>query len=160
MKQKLLPTLIFSLLIFHSSLISVEIVVDKTIKKSTFKRDNAKEVVTNSATGLMWQDDSRAKNIKKDWEEAKNYCRNLTHAGYNDWYLPSIKELESIVDTTRYNPAIKEEFINTASSGYWSSSPSISMVNDDFWHVSFNYGLSYDRHDSDKFYVRCVRAGQ
>ncbi len=73
-------------------LIAYEIVIDKTFiapiidKESIFTRDNSKEIVTDSVTGLMWQDDSSAKSVKKDWEDAKAYCQNLTHGGYNDWY--------------------------------------------------------------------------
>ena len=31
-----------------------------------------------------------------EWEDAKNVCDKLDLNGYNDWYLPSIKELDLI----------------------------------------------------------------
>ena len=146
-------------------LIAYEIVIDKTFiapkidKESIFTRDNSKEIVTDSVTGLMWQDDSSAKSVKKDWEDAKAYCQNLTHGGYNDWYLPSISELESLADVSKQNPAIKEGFKNVASSFYWSSSPNVSGSKN-AWYVYFSYGSSYSSYKTYEYYVRCARAGQ
>ena len=149
------------------STFGVEIVVDKTIKKldfkiekkSTLKRNDIKEVVNDSTTGLMWQDDDRAKSVKKDWDNAKSYCQNLTHTDYDDWYLPSIKELEVLIDITKYNPAIKQVFKNIISSYYWSSLPSVSDSKY-AWDVNFMYGHSYSYSRKNGRYVRCVRAGQ
>lgn len=163
MLKKLLLTTLFCSVAF-----GYEIVVDETVKelgfklekKSTLSRDDAKEVVVDSATGLMWQDDRRASSVKKSWEDAKRYCQNLSHAGYSDWYLPSIKELETLADTSKNDPAIKKGFVNVVSSYYWSSSSDVSDSKD-AWNVYFEDGDSYyyDRKASD-FYVRCARAGQ
>ncbi|MDQ7044259.1 MAG: DUF1566 domain-containing protein [Sulfurimonas sp.] len=51
-------------------------------------------IVSDSVTGFMWQDDSRAKNVKRDWSGAKKYCKSLNFTGYDDWHVPSISELE------------------------------------------------------------------
>lgn len=61
--------------------------------------DNGDGTITDSATGLMWQtaDDG----VTRDWEEALSYAENLEYAGHDDWRLPSVKELQSIVDYTR-----------------------------------------------------------
>ena len=47
----------------------------------------------------------------------KNYC------GYSDWRLPTDKELESLVDRTRFGPALPfgHPFSNVQSYCYWSS---------------------------------------
>lgn len=61
--------------------------------------DNKDGTVTDRATGLMWAQDDSGKGM--DWEHALAYCEGLALAGQNDWRLPSVKELESIVDYTR-----------------------------------------------------------
>jgi hypothetical protein len=55
--------------------------------------------ITDLATGLMWQqaDDGKA----RDWQSALFYAENLSLAGYSDWRLPNVKELNSIVDYKR-----------------------------------------------------------
>jgi hypothetical protein len=115
--------------------------------------------VYDASTGLRWQDDPDAKTLKRDWKRAKSYCENLTLDGYSDWRLPSYSELLSIVEYTKYNPAIKTGFKNTATDDYWSASPS---VNDDSyaWLVFFNSGLAFGNTKTNKVYVRCVRGRQ
>jgi hypothetical protein len=55
--------------------------------------------VLDLATGLMWaQADS---GTGMDWETALAYAQDSELAGYDDWRLPSTKELQSIVDYTR-----------------------------------------------------------
>ncbi len=157
MLQKLLLTAMLT-----ASLFGVEIVINKSqemYKKPTFVRNSSKEIVTNTKTGLMWQDDTSVKNVKKTWSEAKSYCKNLNFAGHDDWFLPTISQLESLVDTKRYNPAVKKEFKNIISSNYWSSSPYV-LDSYNAWYVNFMYGGSNDYYKTYNYYVRCTRAGQ
>ncbi len=61
--------------------------------------DNGDGTISDLATGLMWQtaDDG----IARDWQEALLYAEENTTGGHNDWRLPNIKELQSIVDYSR-----------------------------------------------------------
>ncbi len=75
--------------------------------------DNANGTISDLATGLMWQtaDDGNT----RSWQDAISYCENLDVSGYNDWRLPNIKELQSIVDyskspATSNSPAINSLF--------------------------------------------------
>jgi len=75
--------------------------------KNDFK-DNGDGTVTDEATGLMWMKvDSgklkagKNKDGKLNWREALSWAENLEYAGYSDWRLPNVKELQSIVDYTR-----------------------------------------------------------
>lgn len=125
-------------------------------KSSTLQRDNAKEVVIDLKTQLMWQDDASVKSVKKNWQGAIDYCAALRFAGYDDWRLPKRLELLSITDKSKVKPAIKAKFANVVSDHYWSSSSSASRA-DGAWYVNFNYGNGNASNKSDELYVRCVR---
>ena len=68
--------------------------------------DNSDGTISDNATGLMWsQDDSGADAPGGlNWEEALAYAEaqnTANYLGYSDWRLPSVKELQSIVDYDR-----------------------------------------------------------
>jgi len=113
--------------------------------------------VSDNETGLMWQDDLSAKEVKLSWNGAKKYCIALTNSNYSDWRLPDYNELLGIVDYSRTKPAIKNIFINTAFSGYWSSNSDVSSSTK-AWYVLFSSGDTYSYHKSDLNHVRCVRS--
>jgi len=94
----------------------------------------------------------------------KTYCENLSFAGYLDWRLPNIRELISIVDHKRYDPAINPNFISR-SGPYWSSTTCKIDLNNaydegDAWNVFFLEGNDYWDNKHDGNFVRCVRGGQ
>jgi len=83
--------------------------------------NNGNGTVTDTSTGLMWQQDTarddQGNYDTMTWEEALAYCESRTLGGHTDWRLPTIKELRSLVDYTRYNPAINTTYFpNTVSS--------------------------------------------
>lgn len=61
--------------------------------------DNGDGTITDEATGLMWMQDDRDEAL--NWEDALGYAENKEYAGYSDWRLPDVKELQSIVDYSR-----------------------------------------------------------
>jgi len=114
----------------------------------------------NEMGDLIWQDSDDAKVVQKDWKAAKEYCEALVLGSKDDWRLPNIKELQSIVDINEYKPAIKKEFKNVAIKGYyWSSTVDIST--DGYaWSIAFNYGNTTKDSILNEFYVRCVRGAE
>lgn len=56
--------------------------------------DNGDGTVTDNVTGLMWQHEM---DEKMTWDEAVIYAENSTLSGYDDWRMPSIKELYSLI---------------------------------------------------------------
>ncbi|RBW44581.1 hypothetical protein DS885_11190 [Psychromonas sp. B3M02] len=56
---------------------------------------NTDGTVTDKATGLMWQSTDDGK--RRNWQDSLAYAENAEYAGHSDWRLPSIKELQSIV---------------------------------------------------------------
>ena len=121
-------------------------------------RDDVNEVVTDNNTSLVWQDNSDAQTILKDWQGAIDYCEAMDFAGQTDWRLPSITELESIVDTAN-TPTIKSEFQNTISRLYWSSTTNAYNASG-VWGVYFLTGYTESFGKTNNVYVRCVRGGQ
>ncbi len=83
--------------------------------------DNGDGSVSDSMSGLMWQqaDSGQA----RDWSGALTYCNDLVLAGHDDWRLPNIKELQSIVDYRRNDPAIDPQFFvqRDKKAWFWSS---------------------------------------
>ncbi|MBO7127052.1 DUF1566 domain-containing protein [bacterium] len=67
---------------------------DPVFEESTVNGD---KVLTDSASGLMWQKDYTSKGMAI-WKEALFYCENLIYAGYSDWRLPNKNELASIIN--------------------------------------------------------------
>ncbi len=128
----------------------------------SYTRDDAKEVVVDNTTGLVWQDDEEAKTVRKTWEDAKDYCQALTLGGYSDWRLPTVRELRSIVDRGRFspNPTINPTFQNVMSNNgdYWSSTTISFNTEDDAWNVNFSSGGDLWHPKSGAYYIRCVRS--
>ena len=116
-------------------------------------------IVLDNKTGLAWQDDysDNAGEIKKaTWQDALIYCHELHLGDRSDWRLPNIKELRSIVDRSRFDPAIDSVFTNITSNFYWSSTSDFSFA----WSVRFFCGYSLLFGKGGEGFVRCVRGGQ
>lgn len=64
--------------------------------------DNGDGTITDDSTGLMWSQDDSGSGM--DWESALAWVQQAnesSYLGHDDWRLPNIKELQSIVDYTR-----------------------------------------------------------
>jgi len=59
--------------------------------------DNGDGTITDNVTGLMWEKDMGE---KMTLEEAVEKAKNSTLGGYNDWRVPTIKELYSLIQFT------------------------------------------------------------
>lgn len=81
--------------------------------------------------------------------------------GAADWRMPTRKELVSIVDYGRVNPAIDPGYFpNTpASSSFWSASAEAAS-SCCAWDVHFSDGRDAEALKESTIYVRLVRAGQ
>ncbi len=91
------------------------------------------------------------------WSEAQNYCSNLNLEG-DGWRVPSMKELQTIVDETRSKPAIDvNTFPDTPPEAFWTST-AMAGPPSRFWFVGFYDGFTFHRDEfADTGWVRCVR---
>jgi len=120
--------------------------------------DNGDGTVTDTDTGLMWQKGTAPGNYT--WQQALSYCESLSLGEHNDWRLPNVNELQSLVDYTRYDPSIDTTYFpNTVSDFFWSSTTSAHYPNG-AWLVYFYYGNINVPDKSSYGYVRAVRTGQ
>ncbi len=121
-------------------------------------KDNGDGTVTDQETGLMWQKDTAPGTYT--WQAAVEYCDNLQLAGRDDWRLPEVWELWSIVDHGRQNPAIDPVFGYGASPfWYWS----VTYLGDNpntAWFTTFYKGGGGYGSKGNSNSVRAVRGGR
>jgi len=132
-----------------------------------FTRDSD-GVVTDTVTHLQWQDEyTNNENVDRThWEEAILYCEELELGGKDDWRLPTINELVSIINYEADSPRLYTIFRNNQR-GSWSSTTDYDNFSE-AWIMTFNsdtygYGGMYSGNSGtntkSKAYVpiRCVR---
>ncbi len=156
-------------------------------------RDNGDGTVSDLRTGLVWEKKCRAcgglhdvrrrfrwsgfanKQTIWDWLDEVNRENGSGFAGHSDWRIPNIKELVTLVDYGRSDPAAFEHFrvesdahgcarvaevgcSATANGAYWSSTtfsdfPAHALT------VDFAIGFVDDRIKTLPRHVRAVRGG-
>ncbi len=122
------------------------------IPRFTINEDDV--TVTDNLTCLMWDRDADGpQSIKRTWADALNDCGTSTVGGHNDWRLPNIGELQSLVHYGVDVPAVPntagtgqwtdnptpDPFSDVQSSGYWSSTTTATSTTN-AWYVYFNVG--------------------
>jgi len=111
-------------------------------------------------TGLEWQWESPG---KMSWQEALDYANSLALNGKSDWRLPTVSELESLLDRSvlylELRPIVRKEVPFQDMLSYWSSTTFEDHTNN-AWIVMFDgaYVLSY--YKSNRYHIRCVRGLQ
>lgn len=114
-------------------------------------------IVVDNKTGWMWQDNNDAIQLEIFLGQANEYCKDLQLGGYDDWYLPSLKQYRSL-HFSEFRPPIPEQFKNfSTSEDYWTSE---RQASDGFMTVvrvmDGSFGTFISRQDRNNL-VRCVR---
>jgi len=157
-------------------------------RTATYTRNDTNETVLDNFTGLMWQDDKFVATVQKTWLSADNYftceqdntsdacfdindsttalsyCSNMTLATYTNWRLPTVGEMEDLVNYGTRAPAIDNAFQNIAindsvanqANGYWSSTTNNDNKHQ-AWVVYYYNGFVKSYNKKLIFFVRCVR---
>ena len=132
-------------------------------QKFTVKGTVEEKIVFDENLKLEWQ--QKIPEGEFDWQSAANYC-GQEYAGSYGWRLPTPKELLSIVDNGKYDPAINTDYFpGTNDEWFWTSADFASTADSDqnkAWFVRFDKGfLSHkSKTESEKMHVRCVRGTQ
>lgn len=166
----ILSSLILCTGLFSSVFAVAECKTDLT-KPNKLYTDNKDGTVTVIASKLMWQKCTLGMSYKEgscaDNASTLNWGASVAAAktantdkqySKDDWRLPTIKELESLVDTACVNTSINQTlFPNTVNSIYWSSTEAYKGYPS---YVEFNGGTTaYVKGSDNKRFVRLVRSG-
>ena len=105
--------------------------------------------VLDNSTGLTWM--ASEDGGIYDWSTASTKC-------VSPWRLPTIRELQSIVDETQIlpTPTIDTSFFSSSGGGVWSSTPTVGLP-DYQWGTSFHDGNMNTYFASTMQAVRCVQ---
>jgi len=139
--------------------------------------DNGDGTVRDNLTNLVWLQDANCFG-ERSWATAladanglaAGYCGLVDGSQAGDWRLPSVNELQSLVDYEYYSPALSnaagtgqwtegDAFSGVQSDTYWSSS-SYASYPDGAWGVSLYRGSVFSGSKTGSYYVWPVRGGQ
>ncbi len=108
--------------------------------------------VLDTKTGLTWQRTASAATYT--WAAAKAFCPTL---GTN-WRAPTGRELLTIVDLSKANPAIDTTAFPGATGAFlWTATPQAGSAPSAAWVVDFSYGATSAFATSSTYNVRCVQ---
>ena len=112
------------------------------------------KTVLDRLSGLRWQQGFSASPM--DWAAAKTWCSANTPAlPGSGWRLPTVRELDTVVDRQTQQPASDAVFGAPPSEYFWTSTPWVGGGS--AWVVGFGYGSSNSLDTSNTYRVRCVR---
>lgn len=103
-----------------------------------------KDALYDTLTGLMWVKRANASGNIKSWSAANSYANSLQLCGYNDWRLPNINELVSLmnyaytdVNKTPAQWLNSNGFTSFQVNPYWTSN--IVYSSNEHWRMDFQY---------------------
>ncbi len=128
-------------------------------------------VVTDNATGLMWQGclagmtgadcDQGGGYLRRAPTAAVAHCESSTYAGYRDWRLADVYELVSVADYDTRAPAFDHEIfpnLDRLAVNLWTST--LHFESGDFWWALTTHEGSVGSVSSSYSYAfLCVRSG-
>ena len=155
--------IIASILMLSSSL---AIAVDCSTGNDRFT-DNQDGTVTDNCTKLIWLKNADCFD-KQTWPDAADKVRQLAtgqcgltdSSSAEDWRLPSVKELQSLIDFSQYKPMLPKDspFASVQTNDYYWSSTKDAKESSHRWRVSFSKGYFYPNIKCHPHYVWPVRS--
>jgi len=114
--------------------------------------------VLDKETGLVWEKDPSS--AIQTWLQGIENCYTRTVGGRKGWRLPTIEELNSLVDATSSNPALLggHPFDNIQLGWYWTNNTD-SKHPANAWYVDFASGNAGGDNKYSSRFIWCVRGG-
>ena len=103
------------------------------VNKTQFKI--TPRTVLDTKSDLMWAHSDNRQSLT--WQEAVDYCESYDGGGYDDWRMPKISELQTLIDAKIKK---EEDTINISSNLIWASETDDSKAA--FCHLA-NRGCSW-----------------
>ena len=136
--------------------------------KSYVKNENG--TVTDNMLHLIWQNNyndnkgyaNNGSIPNLNHQKAIEYCNAIDLAGYTNWRLPTMTELQTLVDYSKAypGPVIDDIFVTTTTISdfgvYWTGTNYASDTTQ-AWFVCFMWGYANRKPKSETNNVRCVR---
>lgn len=98
------------------------------------------EYWTDPASWLTWLARDNGKDVS--WKSATKYCHNLRLAGFSDWRLPNLAELQGIYDKTAEAPGL---------AGIHSEEPTTWHVKGRLFLTAYEWSSNYRLDDRGHF---------
>jgi hypothetical protein len=125
--------------------------------------DNDDGTITDNFSKLMWTKNAQQIPGEMIWDEALDACNILVFASYDDWRMPNVREMLSLIDYGNYNPALPDDhpFENVPSypGRFWSST-TLAVAAGNAFHVPISNGTVNHYSKTNIRYVWAVRAGK
>jgi hypothetical protein len=91
-------------------------------------RDNGDGTITDLRTGLVWSKNANIARKSINWSDSASYCKSLSAADYDDWYLPSKAQMMTLIDGLPKNqdwaPLFSGQGFIDMQDTYWTSDES------------------------------------
>ena len=123
--------------------------------------DPADGTVVDHSTQLIWQKEIDWQ--KRTWGEALQYCEELVLAGSDDWLLPDVRQISTLMDYTSPNQVLNEAFFPDAvplsGQQYWTGTTMPCSIYTHAGYAPYTDGtMGYNTNPKTmEALVRCVR---
>lgn len=111
--------------------------------------------VIDNLTGLMWRRQFLPDTLT--WESALMYADTATTAGFADWRLPNVKEIQSIADVSRINPCLNTNYFTANPIMKCWASTTLPNKTGSAWYLDTRYGITTYDVKTRRNYVYLVR---
>ena len=115
---------------------------------------DVRQGILDRLTGLVWHHGTETGTEKTNWQQALSTVANLREQTGIAWHLPSINELESLVDASNHTPALPEEHtFNDVREVYWSSTTSTYEPDWAYGLYMFKGAVGVGKKSQAEFYI-------